>query len=393
MKLISVAFLVLMSVSNLSGQDSLKYFIDKIAGAYLLYSKENALIIGTVQNGEEKIFVYGKSLKENGRVPSKDDVFEIGQITQSFTSVLFADMVIKGEINSDDELQKYLPDDVRVPVYEKIVCEPVQEEVPVQKGIEDYSRNKYTYYMCRPDSSEMIQKVLLCYLSTHTAGFPDRPSNLNGKKENPFAVYKKEELYDFLKEYTIEKPMGTNYQFSTIGIALLGLAIENKSKASFESLVNERICKKLGMTQTGFNEADSRLLLAGYNRKGKPAEHWSFEALAPSGALRSNMDDMLKFLKANIGVTQTPLKDVMDYTHNPRIFFNNEIAGESSVGLGWKINPLGIEGRNYVWQSGLTGGFASFIGFVETNRTGVVILSNTALPVEDMGKEILKKIN
>jgi hypothetical protein len=78
--------------------------------------------------------------------------------------------------------------------------------------------------------------------------------------------------------------------------------------------------------------------------------------------------------------------------HNPRIIFHNKKFGDASIGLSWMVSPLGIENRNYVWLNSLTGGFASFIGFEETTLNGVVILSNTALPVEEMGKNIISRM-
>jgi CubicO group peptidase (beta-lactamase class C family) len=104
------------------------------------------------------------------------------------------------------------------------------------------------------------------------------------------------------------------------------------------------------------------------------------------------MSDMMRFLAANIGTRQTPLKDILDYTHSPRILFDNKKYGKASIALGWMVSPLDKESTSYVWQEGLTGGFASFIGFVETNHTGVVILSNSAIPVSDIGKNILQKL-
>ncbi|MBK6837380.1 MAG: hypothetical protein IPG90_03105 [Bacteroidetes bacterium] len=72
---------------------------------------------------------------------------------------------------------------------------------------------------------------------------------------------------------------------------------------------------------------------------------------------------------------------------------NDHKTGLQEIALGWKISPLGIEQQRIVWQGGSTGGFASYIGFVETSHTGVVILSNCSVPVDDFGKKILQMMN
>ena len=132
---------------------------------------------------------------------------------------------------------------------------------------------------------------------------------------------------------------------------------------------------------------------AGHDAKGKIAPYWDYDVMAPSGALHSDMEDMMKFLSMNISLENNELKNVFDYMHNPRIRFTNKKYGTIEAALGWLVSPLGKEDKKYVWQEGITGGFSSFIGFVETTRTGIVIMSNSAVPVDYLGKEILQRIN
>ena len=42
-----------------------------------------------------------------------------------------------------------------------------------------------------------------------------------------------------------------------------------------------------------------------------------------------------------------------------------------------------------IWHNGMTGGFASFIGFTQDRRRGVVVLTNRAESVDDIGMAIL----
>jgi serine-type D-Ala-D-Ala carboxypeptidase/endopeptidase len=50
------------------------------------------------------------------------------------------------------------------------------------------------------------------------------------------------------------------------------------------------------------------------------------------------------------------------------------------IGLAWMTTPKGI-----IWHSGGTGGYRSFLGFTADGRRGVVILTNTAVDVDDLG--------
>jgi serine-type D-Ala-D-Ala carboxypeptidase/endopeptidase len=58
-----------------------------------------------------------------------------------------------------------------------------------------------------------------------------------------------------------------------------------------------------------------------------------------------------------------------------------------SVGLNWIVQDVG--GRRIVWHNGGTGGFFSWAGFDPERRTGVVVLSNAAHPVDDLALHLL----
>ena len=48
-------------------------------------------------------------------------------------------------------------------------------------------------------------------------------------------------------------------------------------------------------------------LAPGHDDNGKPAKNWDFDALAGAGAIRSTANDMLRYLKANMGLDPSPL--------------------------------------------------------------------------------------
>ncbi len=375
-----------------NGQIEITHYIDSIAAKHIAKNHGNALIIGINTGGKEQIFTYGETEKGNNKKPDPNTVFEIGQLTQIFTSALFAQMSIKGLINPDEPIRKFLPVDVPAPVYREIVCEPVlMDDVIYEKG---FSINeKYTRYICKPDRSSKPQPILLCYLSTHTSGLPVKPANHKVKAKNPYSGYSKENLYDFLRSYTLAKPIGYDYQYSDLNMALLGHILELKAGKSYAELLDSNIILPLAMESTSIKNKESARLLAGHDAKGKTVPYWDYDVMAPSGALHSDMEDMMKLLSMNISLENSELKNIFDYMHNPRIRFTNKKHGTIEAALGWLVSPLGKEDKKYVWQEGITGGFSSFIGFVETTRTGIVIMSNSAVPVDNLGKEVLQKIN
>ena len=57
------------------------------------------------------------------------------------------------------------------------------------------------------------------------------------------------------------------------------------------------------------------------------------------------------------------------------------------VGLGWHKAPAGD--REIIWHNGGTGGYRTFIGFLDNGSKGVVVLSNSATGVDDIGYHLL----
>jgi CubicO group peptidase (beta-lactamase class C family) len=60
--------------------------------------------------------------------------------------------------------------------------------------------------------------------------------------------------------------------------------------------------------------------------------------------------------------------------------------------MGWNISETS-GGKQVIWLNGATGGFTSFIAFMPEDGTGVVVLSNQAYPVDDVGLKVLKYFN
>ncbi|HRH64984.1 MAG TPA: serine hydrolase domain-containing protein [Bacteroidia bacterium] len=370
--------------------------IDSIAGEHLKNTDGIGFVIAVYNSGQKEFYSYG--INDPGTRDRADSgtVFEIGPVSETFTAIAFAQLAIKGAVGIDDPLQNYLPVDVPAPVYQKIVCAPMKDaENPY--GIGQEAGKKFTPYVCLPDASEKPQPILLCYLATHTSGLPAYPHDLKSPKgkDDPYAGYSKRDLYEFLKNYRLLEPIGYDYLHSALGISILGHVLSLREKKPFERVVEENLLEPLGMNQTKIKLQDPLLyrFVNGYNRTGKKQAHWNYDILAPSGGYHSTPADMMRFLEANISSGKSSMTGVLDFTHNPRIRLSESKKGIEEIALGWRISPLGIEQQKIVWQGGVTAGFASYIGFVETSHTGVVILSNCSVPLDEMGEQVLRVMN
>ena len=282
-----------------------------------------------------------------------DTVFEIGSATKVFTSLLLADSVQRGEVALSDPASKYLPHDVKMP----------------ERG---------------------DRQITLVDLATHTSGLPLRPANLTPKDvSNPYADYTTEQLYAFLSSYQLTRDIGSKYEYSNLGAGLLGQVLARRTGVDYETLVRTRITSQLGMTSTAIVLSDQlrQRLAPGHNAQGERVSNWDVGTLAGAGALRSTANDLLLFLSATLGYTESPLSAAMKSMLAVRR--PTGVPG-LDIALGWHIQATAA-GREIVWHNGGTGGYRSLLAFDPKERIGVVVLSNmgTDRGVDDIGRHIL----
>lgn len=307
------------------------------------------IVLGIINADGMRYYSYGSATASGDVALDAHSVFEIGSITKVFTAVLLADMAERGEVALDDPISRYLPDSVTVP-----------------------ARGE--------------QPITLAHLSTHTSGLPRLPTNFApANPQNPYADYTVAQLYDFLSNYTLPRDVGAEYEYSNVGVGLLGHLLARRAGMSYEALVKERILDVLGLDETGITlTPDMQSRFARGHAGILPVPNWDLPTLAGAGALRSTAHDMLRFLAANMGLEASPLSEAMQQTHQARV---HGVTGGMDVGLGWHIRPHGDDAT--IWHNGGTGGYRSFIGFLKDGSRGVVVLTNSAESVDDLGFHML----
>jgi CubicO group peptidase (beta-lactamase class C family) len=85
---------------------------------------------------------------------------------------------------------------------------------------------------------------------------------------NPYADYTVDQLYEFLGGYTLPREPGAQFEYSNLGVGLLGHVLALRAGVSFEALVLEHIIEPLGMHFRGRRTARQRR-----RSRGDPAGH------------------------------------------------------------------------------------------------------------------------
>lgn len=198
------------------------------------------LVVATYAAGTApRIFAHGSSGRPG--VPLDGNaVFEIGSITKAFTASVLAGMVARGEVRLDDAVDKYLPRAVVMP-------------------------------------SRGGKQITLAHLATHTSGLPGLPSNLQVRDStNPYAAYTVERMYQFLTGYTLARDIGAEYEYSNLGMGLLGHALARRAGKSYEALLIERVLAPLDLDATRIapTQAMRARFVKGHNPQGEPVPYW-----------------------------------------------------------------------------------------------------------------------
>jgi CubicO group peptidase (beta-lactamase class C family) len=310
-----------------------------------------AIVVGIVDGNGRRIVSYGSLAKDDKRPLDGNTVFEIGSMSKVFTSLVLMDMVRKGEVALNDPISKYLPATVKVP-----------------------ERNS--------------RQITFADLSTQSSGLPRMPANFNPRDpNNPYADYSVQQMYDFLSGYTLTRDIGSQYEYSNLGVGLLGHVLTLRASKSYEDLVRSRISDPLGMKDTRVTltpEMKARLA-TGHNETGNPVANWDIPTLAGAGALRSTANDILTFLAANLGYTKTPLAQAM----TDEISIRRPAGPDMEIAYAWHIQTK--DGNSIIWHNGGTGGHRTYMGFDPKSRVGVVVLSNISTPAgqDDIGRHLL----
>lgn len=309
------------------------------------------LAISLVDNNKQDYIFAGVADQNTQQTINQDSLFEIGSITKTFTAILLADMVLRGEVSLDDPAARYLPESVTMP----------------------------------NDSGRVIT---LKDLATHSSGLPRIPDNLSpADPQNPYADYTPEEMYAFLSSFKLEREIGEEITYSNLGIGLLGHILERRTGLSYEQLVTQRILEPLSMSNTfiAVPEDKKAKFIFGHDAAGKRASYWEIPALAGAGALRSSLQDMTIYLKANMGLIDTPLDEAIAMSHKIQLSLDDE---DEFIGLAWFTQKK--EAQKITWHNGGTGGFRTFLGFDQKNKRGVIVLANAQGEDSDLiGKAIL----
>jgi CubicO group peptidase (beta-lactamase class C family) len=342
--------------------------------------KSVGMVIGIITPEGRRVASRGSTCERDGRPVDGDTAFEIASVTKVFTALLLTDMVQRGEVALDDPVAAYLPTEVRV---------------PQRKG----------------------RQITLVDLATHTSGLPPQPPDLSGLDDPAAPTYSAEQLYSSISTYELTRDIGSEWEYGNLDVALLGHALARRAGTDYQSLVRTRITEPLGLTRTSTVAATlGRNVTVSHDSDLQPSPHLALGALAPAGAMFSSANDLLTLLGACLEIVPSPLAaalQAMIATRRPirppllamlrrywpvmlRMIFSRRggrgvtpspVFSRADQALGWYVIGQGAE--EIVVHDGAGPSGAASIAYDAKARTGVVVLSNAGMMVQDIPRHLL----
>ncbi len=334
-----------------AGAERYRAEVQRLASPLIDAGIAPGLVVGIYDDGQTEVYGLGVRSPTDQHAPDGDTLFEIGSVSKVFTCLLLADAVTQKQVSLDEPLSHLLPARIKP---------------PMRDGVE----------------------ITLAHLATHSSGLPRIPGNLKDTTlKNPYASYGAADLFAFLDGFRPTTAPGEHYEYSNLGVGLLGQLLADRAGKSYADLLRERITTPLAMKDTtiSLTEAQSKRLAPPY-RDGVPVENWTFDALVGCGGVRSSVNDMLKLVAAHLHPEGSPLAEAAKLAMTRRPV---QASSGAPMGLGWHYAADNVT----LWHTGQTGGYSAAVFIAPPNRKGVVILANGASSsVDQLAERIIQSL-
>lgn len=298
---------------------------------------------------------YGYANIDSVKPVTDSTLFNLASVSKPVTGTAIMQLWEEGLFDLDDDINNYLPFSVRNPVF---------------------PNDSITFRMLLTHTSSIQDNWnVLDPLVTWGMDFPDSLSSFLNNYLIPGGNH-----YTSNNWYGVVP--GTQYNYSNVGVTIIGLLVEILANTSFENYCQDSIFVPLGMNETSWFLANlnQNNIATPYTYSGgiyTPNQHWG-EPIFPAIQLRTSATQLSKFLSMFIQMGQF---------QNTRILDSSTVALMTTVqnplinpytGLIWFIREA-TGGKLGCGHHGLRNfGASSFIGYVLTGENaGIVVLANS----------------
>jgi len=310
--------------------------------------------------GDELIYThgFGSSDLENGTSVTPETLFGIGSTTKAFTASLIGMLIDDGRMSWDDPVTKFLP-----------------------------------YFDLNIDSDDAEATVTIRDLLAHRTGFTRMSVLWAGN-----AVSREDVLRTASRAEPWSRFRG-KFIYNNINYLAAGMAAGEAAGVSWDNLLAERLFIPLGMKSSSSSidadqsaEPPSRGYL--WNDEIQDYENVptrSLDAIAPAGAVNSNVLDMAQWIRFQLGRGTLEGQVLLSEMQHKETWSNQtEISPGVDYGFGWMLRS--VAGHRVVEHGGSINGFASQVALFPDADLGFVLLTNVkATPLQQLSMNLVAK--
>jgi len=275
------------------------------------------------------------------------EAFEIGSVSKALTGLLLADSVERGEVRLD---------------------QPIGELLPV--------------------GDAPVAQVTLEELASHRSGLPRVASSVLPQARGIIARFTGGDPYPYSVDQLLDQARSASIdgrgkaEYSNLGGALLGQALAKAAGMDYSQLLTARLLQPSEMAATRVPSTESEAAPKGYSTGGRREDQWLARGYAPAGGVLSTAADL-----AGLAQRLLAMKAGLISALEPR----HEYDEDERIGMHWITSPLPGTDRTMVWHNGGTGGYRSFVALDRERGRAIVVLSDVASDVDDLGADLLRE--
>lgn len=322
--------------------------LDSLAKAQVAIDGIGGMTIGVVdESGLVWTNSYGDADMARHTPASRETVYRIGSITKQFTAVMLRQLARRGVVGLSDPADRYLP---------------ALDSTPSRDG--------------------RAHRVTLMQLATMTSGLAQEPDDEDRYTQGALNQWE-QTLTAALRHTKFDAEPGTAWEYSNIGYASLGAALQHAARTPYMDYVRAEILLPLGMTHTTFvvDRAMRDRLAMGYAMAQggadtlQPRRELTGRGYkVPNGGLFSTVDDLAAFVRFEMGFgpeSVLPRAEVAQH-FAALTYATNDLS--SGYGVGFHAVRRGA--MVALGHPGSVAGYLSAAYFDPVTHTGAIVLRN-----------------
>ncbi len=282
-----------------------------------------------------------------GEPARADTIYGICSISKLFTGIAAMQLRDQGKFRLDDPVEKLLP--------------------------------WYNLDQAFEGSPDITLEAML----THSAGLPreaDTPYWMGPDFEFP----SREQVRELMSGQATLYPAQRYYQYSNLGLTLVGEVVAETSGQDFEAYVAEHILEPLGLrdTSTGFpTDAREPRVATGYGYQGRAGDppvmpRYDARGITPAAGFASTALDLARFASWQFRLLNGGPAEVLSGNTLREMQRVHWLDPDWSIGRGLAFGVYRVDDRTLIGHSGDCPGFDTRLYIEPVSRYGVVVMTN-----------------